>query len=112
MVTVALRSSSRNATGLPTRSDRPTTTASAPSSATEYVSSSSITPSGVHGRSPGAPWTSRPALTWVSPSTSLSGEISAVSSLPASPAGTGSWSRIPLTSGLRLHSSITAATSA
>ena len=38
----------------------------------------------------------------VSPSTSLSGEISAVSSLPLRPAGTGSWSRIPLTSGSRV----------
>ena len=103
MVTVALRSSSRNATGLPTRSERPTTTASAPSSATEYESSNSITPSGVHGRSPGAPCMSRPALTWVRPSTSLSASISAVSSLPFNPFGTGSWSRIPLTSGLPLH---------
>ena len=80
-VTVALRASSICATGLPTRSERPTTTASAPSSSTSWRSSSSMQPAGVHGRRPGRPLASRPAETGVSPSTSLPGSISQVSAV-------------------------------
>ena len=76
-VTVALRSSRSDATGLPTRIERPTTTASAPSSSTSGRRSSSITPAGVQGRSPGCPWARRPALIGVRPSTSLAGAIRA-----------------------------------
>ena len=61
------------ATGLPTRSERPTTTASAPSSATSWRRSSSITPAGVHGRSPGGPSPAGRREIGVSPSTSLAG---------------------------------------
>ena len=70
-VTVAFAASSSAASGRPTRSERPTTTASAPCSGTSWRRSSSITPAGVHGRSPGRPWASRPADSGVSPSTSL-----------------------------------------
>ena len=73
---MALAASSSAATGLPTRSERPTTTASAPSSATSWRRSSSITPAGVHGRRPGRPLASSPAEIGVSPSTSLAGSIS------------------------------------
>ena len=71
------RPSSSWAIGLPNRFERPTTTASAPSSTTPVFASSSITPSGVHDRSPGRPSASSPALTGVRPSTSLSGSTSA-----------------------------------
>ena len=52
-VTVALAASSRRATGTPTSFERPTTTASAPSSSTPSWRSSSITPAGVQGTRPG-----------------------------------------------------------
>ena len=61
-VTVAFSASSSEATGLPTRSLRPTTTACAPSSGVSYARSSSITPDGVAGTRPSRPWTSRPAF--------------------------------------------------
>ena len=48
-VTVALAASSSCASGLPTRIERPITTARAPSSAAPASLSSSITPAGVHG---------------------------------------------------------------
>ncbi len=111
IVTVALRASSICATGLPTRSERPTTTASAPSSSTPYRSSSSMHPAGVHGRSPGRPFASSPAETGVSPSTSLPGSISHVRPLPSMCAGVGSWSRIPDTRGSPLSSARSASTS-
>ena len=79
---MAFASSSSWAIGLPNRLERPTTTASAPSSGTSASDSSSITPNGVHGRRPGRPIDSSPTLTGVRPSTSFSGLISAVSSGP------------------------------
>ena len=69
---------------------------------TPASSSSSITPVGVHGRSPSRPSASSPALTGVSPSTSLPGSMRLVSSTPSRWSGTGSWQRIPLTSGSAL----------
>ena len=48
-VTVALAPSSSWASGLPTRIERPSTTARAPESSTSASSSSSITPAGVQG---------------------------------------------------------------
>jgi hypothetical protein len=48
-----------------------------PPARTPVSASSSITPSGVHGRSPARPSDSSPALTGVRPSTSLLGSISA-----------------------------------
>ena len=76
---MALAASSSAESGLPTRSERPTTTASAPSSATSWRRSISITPAGVHGRRPGRPLASSPAEIGVRPSTSLAGSISSVS---------------------------------
>ena len=73
IVTVALAPSRSWAIGLPNRFERPTTTASAPSSCAPASSSSSITPVGVHGRRPSRPSASSPALIGVSPSTSLPG---------------------------------------
>src|ERR1019366_2625031 len=106
-VTVAFSASSSWAIGLPNRLERPTTTASAPSSSTPVSASSSRTPEGVDGGSPGRPSASSPALTGVSPSTSLSGPIRAVRAGPSRCAGTGSCSRMPLTalSAPRLSSS-------
>src|SRR5262249_47529550 len=59
IVTVAWRSSSRKAAGLPTRLLRPTTVARAPLSSTPVLSSRRMMPSGVHGRRPGCPATRR-----------------------------------------------------
>ena len=58
-----------------------------------------MTPSGVHGTRPGRPCDSRPAFTGVSPSTSLAGRIAPVMAPESMWSGSGSWSRIPLTSG-------------
>jgi hypothetical protein len=96
-VTVAFAASSSAATGLPTSFERPITTASAPRSSAPATRSSSITPAGVHGTSPSSPWNSRPALSGVSPSTSLSGSIKDVIASPSICGGTGSCSRMPLT---------------
>ena len=52
---------------------------------------------GVHGTRRGLPWASSPALSGVSPSTSFSGTISEVISSASRWAGSGSWSRMPLT---------------
>ena len=73
IVTVALAPSSSCAIGLPKRFERPMTTASAPSSCAPATSSRCMTPDGVQGRSPSRPSASSPALTGVSPSTSLRG---------------------------------------
>ena len=101
---MALAASSSAASGLPTRSERPTTTASAPSSATSWRRSSSITPAGVHGRSPGRPLASRPAETGVRPSTSLAGRSARSAPPPSTCGGVGSWSRMPETRGSSLSS--------
>ena len=62
-VTVALALSSSWASGLPTRIERPSTTARAPDSSTPASSSSPMTPAGVHGTSASSrPCMSRPAL--------------------------------------------------
>ena len=74
IVTVAFSASSSCAIGLPNRFERPTTTASAPSSSTPvsreqlHHARAACTGAARAGRA-----TSRPALTGVSPSTSLSG---------------------------------------
>ena len=84
-VTVAFAASSSCAIGLPTRIERPSTTALAPSSSRPASLSSSITPAGVHGTiASSRPCTSRPAFAAVRPSTSLAGSISEIIS---------SWSR-------------------
>ncbi len=69
-------------------------------------------PDGVQGRRPGLPWASRPALTGVSPSTSLRGSIIVVSAPPSTCFGVGSCSRMPLTSGSSLRLAIVRSTSA
>ena len=98
-VTVALAASSSCAIGLPNRFERPTTTASAPSSSPRRSRSSSITPSGVHGRSPGRPSDEQTGVHRRQPvDVLLRRSISSVSDGPSSGAGTGSCSRIPLTS--------------
>ena len=102
-VTVALAASSRRATGTPTSFERPTTTASAPSSSTPSWRSSSITPAGVQGTRPGVPWASRPALTGVRPSTSLAGSIAATTRSGSICSGSGSCTRMPSTSSSRLE---------
>src|ERR671922_2228789 len=111
VVTVALAASSSAASGLPTRSERPTTTASAPSSATSCLRSSSITPCGVQGRSPGRPFASSPVAIGVSPSTSLAGSMISVSAPPSTWGGVGSWSRTPDTPGSSLSSRSSRSTS-
>ena len=78
IVTVACRCRRSSATGLPTMSLRPITTAFAPSSSTPYSSSSASTPSGVPGTCAGVPARSRPALTGWKPSTSLTGSTARI----------------------------------
>ena len=75
IVTVAFAWSSSSATGLPTMSLRPTTTARAPSSGTSYSSSSAMTPSGVARHERRAAEESWPAFSGWKPSTSLTGSI-------------------------------------
>ena len=106
VVTVALAPSSSCAIGLPKRFERPITTASAPSSCAPTLSSSSITPLGVHGRRPGRPSASSPAESVVSPSTSLPTSTRPVIFTPSRWSGSGSWTMIPLTAGSALSSSI------
>ena len=69
-------------------------------------------PSGVHGRRPGRPSASRPALTGVRPSTSLSGSIIAVSAGASRWPGSGSCSSTPLTAGSSFRLASSAATCA
>ena len=68
-------------------------------------------PSGVHGRSPGRFFASRPAEIGVRPSTSFFGAISSVSAGPSTCGGVGSWSRMPLTFGSALSPCSSALTS-
>src|ERR1035441_1528156 len=62
IVTVACSCNNRNATGFPTMSLRPTTTARFPAISIPYRLSSSRIPAGVHARGPGNPATSLPTL--------------------------------------------------
>ena len=84
-------------------SSGPTTTASAPSSC-----DAGLVEQQHHARRRARPQARRgpsasgPALTGVSPSTSLRGSISPVSSTPSRWSGTGSWQRMPLTAGSAL----------
>ena len=110
-VTVAFSASSSEATGLPTRSLRPTTTACAPSSGVSYRRSSSITPNGVADTRPSRPWTSRPAFVGVSPSTSFAGSTADVARAASRWPGSGSWTMIPLTAGSAFSSLTTASSS-
>ena len=81
-VTVAFAASSSWAIGLPTRIERPSTTARAPDSSTPASSSSRITPAGVHGTIASSRLCMRrPAFAVVSPSTSLAGSISPTNSV-------------------------------
>ena len=111
-VTVALAFRSRLASGLPTRIERPTTTASAPSGSTPAWRSSSITPCGVHGTRPGRPWASRPALAGGQPVDVLGRVDRARSPRPGrSGPGSGSWTRIPSTSSSAFSSPTSASSS-
>ena len=62
IVTVAFSASSSCAIGLPNRFERPTTTASAPSSSTPALASSSITPARRAGAQAGAPEREQPGV--------------------------------------------------
>ena len=73
MVTVQSACSSSCATGRPTSTERPSTTARLPDRSPSASRSRIMQPSGVQGRSAGRPLASRPALISVRPSTSLSG---------------------------------------
>ena len=74
------------------------TVARLPAVATPYRSSNRITPSGVQPTWPGRPRTRRPIERSVSPSTSFSGGMRASTGSGSSPAGSGSWHRMPCTS--------------
>ena len=111
-VTVAFAPSSSCAIGLPTRIERPSTTARAPDSSTPASSSSRITPAGVHGTiASSRPCISRPAFAVVSPSTSLAGSISEMNSSWSRWSGSGSWSRMPSTRSSAFRERISSASS-
>jgi hypothetical protein len=96
-VTVAFSRRSSCASGLPTRFERPTTTASRPESSMPLRLRSWITPCGVHGRRLGRPTASRPALSGLRPSTSLAGVMLEIRGIESSPSGRGSWIKKPET---------------
>ena len=85
--------------GTPTSRERPSTTARLPEIGISYAFSSSITPSGVHGLSPGNPAARRPRLTSVRPSTSFSGGTARSTRAASSGAGSGICTRMPCTVG-------------
>ena len=100
-VTVQLRARSMLATGFPTMSLRPMTTACRPSRLSSALSRRRTTPAGVHGKKCGlaAREASKPMLSEWKPSTSLDASIASVMrrSPSASTCGTGSWTRMPST---------------
>ncbi len=103
IVTVALACRSISAIGLPTMSLRPITTAWRPATGMSERRSISITPAGVHERSVARFWTSRPTLTGLKPSTSLSGSMvsnTVISACGPSAAGSGDCTRMPSCAGL------------
>ena len=103
IVTVALACRSISAIGLPTMSLRPITTACRPATGMSERRSISITPAGVHERSVARFWTSRPTLTGLKPSTSLSGSMvsnTVISACGPSAAGSGDCTRMPSCAGL------------
>ena len=110
-VTVAFAPSNSEASGRPTRIERPTITASAPAISVPEWRSSSTTPRGVHGTSRGRPWASSPALAAVSPSTSLAGSIALITASWSTCSGNGSWTRMPSTVSSSLSSAIRSSSS-
>ena len=112
MVTVQFSARSSCATGLPTSTERPITTASLPERSPSNSLASIRQPSGVQGTRPGKPEASRPALIGVSPSTSLSGSMLSITAFSSSPPGSGNWTRMPSTAGSALSASTSAMRSA
>ena len=94
-VTVALAFSSSMATGFPTMSLRPTTTAFCPSMGILLRRRTSITPLGVQGTSPGRCVDKLPTFTGWNPSTSFSGDTASNTFFESTCLGSGSCTRIP-----------------
>ena len=110
-VTVACRSRSSMATGLPTMFERPTTSARAPANGVCASSRSRRIPSGVHGRRPGRPVKRAPALCGPKPSTSFCGASVSSTSSAEMCLGSGSCTSTPWTWGLTFSSRISASNS-
>ena len=114
-VTVALApgalADSSTARGRPTSRPRPTMTAWLPSTGTRSRRSSSTMPMAVQGANRGSPRSSRPSFSGCSPSTSLAGSMASWTSTGSSPAGSGSWTRMPWTPSSALSSATAASTS-
>ena len=111
-VTVAFSPSSSEASGRPTRIERPTITASAPSSSAPAWRSSSITPCGVHGTSARAPLGEQPGAGRGQPVDVLGRVDRARSPRPGRCcSGSGSWTRMPSTSSSALSSSTSSSSS-
>ena len=72
-------------------------TAWLPSTGTRSRRSSSTMPMAVQGANRGSPRSSRPSFSGCSPSTSLAGSMASWTSTGSSPAGSGSWTRMPWT---------------
>ena len=105
-VTVAFRSNSMSATGLPTVLLRPTTTARLPSISTPVESISSIIPLGVQALLHSSFSTSLPTFSAEKPSTSLFVGICDNASRSSRCAGRGTWTRIPSTESSAAKASI------
>ncbi len=98
-VTVQLAASSNCASGLPTRIERPTTSARLPAMSPSVSRSMIMQPSGVQGVSAGRLLASRPALVTVRPSTSLSGSSTASTRASLMCLGSGSCTKTPWMAG-------------
>src|SRR5579883_2768997 len=92
------------ATGFPTMSLLPITTARAPFISMPLRRRISIIPAGVQGTKPGRPWTRLPTLTGWNPSTSLRGSMASSTALESTCGGSGSWTRMPSISSRALSS--------
>ena len=97
--------------GLPTMSLRPITTARRPATGISCRASSSMMPAGVQGTKRARFCTSRPTFSGWNPSTSFAGSTRSRTRVASTCGGSGSCTRMPWMSRLRLYSSTTAATS-
>ena len=112
IVTVAFACRSSSATGLPTMSLRPITTAFAPCELDVGTRRGARrTPSGVPGTCAGVPARSRPALKGWKPSTSLTGSTARMTRPSSIWPGSGSWTRIPSTASSAFSSATSSSSS-
>ena len=98
--------------GLPTMFERPTISASSPTSGLSSDLMSISEPSGVQGTMPPAPVATRPTLIGWKPSTSLAGSTASSTAVLSMCFGSGSCTRMPSTSLSAFSRAISASSSA